>query len=175
MLTFGMKKWESTVIYRPKGARTMGKTANEIQKERIKEIEEKASQLLEKCTVVTLASVNEKGYPRICAISKIRNYGFYEIYFMTSKRSHIVGKAPHFENNTKASVCYCLSGDSVTLIGDVDIVTDIDEKRKFDKDCDRNFFKKGIEDPKCYLLRFRTNEATFWIEGKFRTCKYKAF
>jgi general stress protein 26 len=152
----------------------MEKTANEIQKERIKEIEEKASQLLEKCTVVTLASVNEKGYPRICAISKIRNYGFSEIYFMTSKRSHIVGKATHFENNTKASVCYCLSGDSVTLIGDVDIVTDIDEKRKFDKDCDRNFFKKGIEDPKCYLLRFRTNEATFWIEGKFRTCRYKA-
>jgi general stress protein 26 len=153
----------------------MGKTANEIQKERIKEIEEKASQLLEKCTVVTLASVNEKGYPRICAISKVRNNGFYEIYFMTSKRSHLVGKATHFENNTKASVCYCLSGDSVTLIGDVDIVTDIDEKRKFDKDCDRNFFKKGIEDPKCYLLRFRTNEATFWIDGKFRTCKYKAF
>jgi general stress protein 26 len=150
------------------------KTANEIQKERIKEIEENASQLLEKCEVVTLTSVNEKGYPRTCAITKVRNNGFSEIYFMTSKRSHLGGKATHFENNTKASVCYYLGGDSVTLIGDVEIVTDVDEKRKFDSDCDRNFFKKGIEDPKCYLLKFRTNEATFWIEGKFRTCKYKA-
>lgn len=152
----------------------MAKTANEIQKERIKEIEEKASQLLEKCSVVTLASINENGYPRVCAITKVRNNGFSEIYFMTSKRSHLTGKATHFENNTKASVCYYLDGDSVTLIGNVEIVKDMDEKRKFDNDCDRKFFKKGIEDPKCYLLKFRTNEATFWIDGKFRTCKYKS-
>jgi general stress protein 26 len=150
----------------------MGKTANEVQKERIKIIEEKASQLLDKCDVVTLASVNEKGYPRICTITKVRNDGFSEIYFMTSKRSHLNGKATHFENNTKASVCYFQGGDSVTLIGNVEIIVDMDEKRKFNNCCDRNFFKKGIEDPKCYLLRFRTSEATFWIEEKFRTCKY---
>lgn len=151
----------------------MKKTAYEIQKERIKDIEEKAAVLLDKCDVVTLGSINEKGYPRICAITKVRNNGFSEIYFMTSKRSHINGKATHFENSTKASVCYFLGSDSVTLIGDVEIVTSMDEKRKFDDDCDRNFFKKGIEDPKCYLLKFCTKEATFWIEGKFRTCKYK--
>ena len=152
----------------------MGKTSYEIQKERIKEIEEKAAALLEKCDVVTLASINENGYPRICAITKVRNNGFSEIYFMTSKRSHINGKATHFENNTKASVCYFLGSDSVTLIGDIEIVTNMDEKIKFDDDCDRNFFKKGIKDPKCYLLKFITKEATFWIHGKFRTCKYKA-
>lgn len=151
----------------------MEKTANEIQKDRIRELEEKAGILLEKCNVLTLASVNENGYPRICAISKIKTDGFSEIYFMTSKRSHLNGKATHFENNTKASVCYHLGGDSVTLIGNVEIIEDMDEKRKFEKDCDRRFFKKGIEDPKCYVLRFRTNGATFWIEGKFRTCKYR--
>lgn len=150
----------------------MEKTANEIQKERTKELEQKANILLEKCDILTLASINENGYPRICTISKIRANGFSEIYFMTSKRSHLTGKATHFENNTKASVCYHLDGDSVTLIGNVEIIEDMDEKRKFDSDCDRNFFKKGIEDPKCYVLRFCTNEATFWIEGKFRTCKY---
>ncbi len=152
----------------------MVKTVSEIQKERIKELEEKAKVLLEKCNVLTLASVNENGYPRICAISKIRSNGFLEIYFMTSKRSHLNGKATHFENNTKASVCYYLDGDSVTLIGNIEIIENMDEKRKFENDCDKNFFKKGIQDPKCYVLKFSTNEATFWIEGKFRTCKYKA-
>lgn len=151
----------------------MEKTANEIQKKRIKELEKKARILLEKCNILTLASVNENGYPRICVISKIRSNGFLEIYFMTSKRSHLNGKATHFENNTKASVCYHHGGDSVTLIGNVEIIHDVDEKAKFESDCDKNFFKKGIQDPKCYVLRFRTNEATFWIEGKFRTCKYK--
>ncbi len=151
----------------------MEKKASEVQKDRTRELEEKANQLLEQCGVVTLASVNEEGYPRVCIISKIRAKDFTEIYFMTSKRSHLNGKATHFENNTKASVCYHLGGDSVTLIGEVEIVTDMDEKRQFAMDCDPNFFKKGIEDPKCYLLKFRTREATFWIEGKFRTCKYK--
>jgi len=151
----------------------MEKTAYEIQKERIKELEGKAAELLEKCDVVTLASVNEKGYPRICTINKIEAKDFSEVYFFTSKRSHINGKATHFQNNTKASVCYHLGGDSVTLIGNVEIIEDMNIKKEFDKYCDRNFFKKGIEDPKCFLLRFITNEATFWIEGKFRTCKYK--
>lgn len=151
----------------------MEKTASNIQKERIKEIEEKATALLEKCDVVTLASINEKGYPRICSITKVKANGFLEVYFFTSKRSHLNGKATHFENNQKASVCYHLGGDSVTLIGDVEIIEDKTLRKEFDEYCDRNFFKKGVEDPKCYLLKFSTNEATFWIEGKFRTCKYK--
>lgn len=148
-------------------------TAHTSQKERTREIEEKAAQLLEKCSVVTLASVNEKGYPRICAISKIKAHGFREIYFITSKRSQLNGKATHFERDSRASVCYFLGGDSVTLIGEVEIVTDPDVKRSFDELCDRRFFKRGIDDPRCYLLRFRAIEATFWIEGKFRTCQYR--
>ncbi|HWQ30761.1 MAG TPA: pyridoxamine 5'-phosphate oxidase family protein [Negativicutes bacterium] len=151
----------------------MEKTANEVQKERIRELEEKAEALLVKCEILTLASINENGYPRICSISKVRTNGFSEIYFMTSKRSHINGKATHFENNPKASVCYHLGGDSVTLIGEVEIVSDMEEKMKFDDVCDRRFFKNGVLDPRCYILKFSTNEATFWIEGKFRTCKYK--
>lgn len=151
----------------------MGKTASQIQKDRSKEIEGKAVDLLEKCDVITLASITEKGYPRICAINKIKSIGFSEIYFLTSKRSHINGKATHFEHNSKASVCYYIGGDSVILIGEVEIIEDMMVKKEFDQYCDRNFFKKGVEDPKCYLLKFKTNEATFWIEGKFRTCKYK--
>lgn len=36
-----------------------------------------------------------------------------------------------------------------------------------------DFSKKGTDDPKFRLIKFHTIEATFWIEGKFRTCKYK--
>jgi general stress protein 26 len=150
----------------------MTKTASEIQKERIHEIEEKAARLLEKCDVVTLASVNENGYPRICTVTKLKANGFSEIFFQTSKRSEYHGKATHFEHNSKASVCYSLGGDSVTLIGDVEIVLDMEVKKEFEQQCDAKFFKKGIADPKHILLRFRVKEATFWIDGKFRTCRY---
>jgi general stress protein 26 len=148
------------------------KTAHEIQKERIREIEDKAERLLEKCGAVTLASVNENGYPRICTVTKLKANGFTEIYFQTSKRSEYHGKATHFQNNPKASVCYSLGGDSVTLVGDIEIISDLEIKKEFEQYCDRRFFKKGIADPRHILLRFRANEATFWIEQKFRTCRY---
>jgi general stress protein 26 len=148
------------------------KTAHEIQKERIREIEEKAALLLEKCDSVILASVNENGYPRACVVTKLNATGFTEIYFQTSKRSAYHGKATHFENNPRASVCYYQGGDSVTLIGDIEIIRDLETKKAFAEQCAPKFFKKGIADPKHMLLRFRVREATFWIEGKFRTCKY---
>ena len=153
----------------------MAKSAHEIQKDRIREIEEKADRLLEKCDVVSLASVNEHGYPRICTVSKLKANGFREIYFQTSKRSAIQGKAIHFARNPKASVCYRLDGDSVTLVGEVEIIQEMDIKKQFEADCDQRFFKNGIADPRHLLLRFLVKEATFWIEGKFRTCKYGAF
>lgn len=151
----------------------MAKTAGEIQKERIREIENKAVKLLDKCTVATLTSINEKGYPRTCLMSKTKNDGFSDIYFVTSKRSKLNGKATHFENNSKASVCYFYGGDSVTLIGNVEFVEDKELQKSIWNESDRKFFSKGIEDPKFRLLKFHTIEATFWIEGKFRTCKYK--
>lgn len=148
-------------------------TANDIQKERKRQLEEQATELLSKCGVVTLASVNEKGYPRICTVRKCAADDFHDIYFVSSKRSKLNGKVTHFENNEKASVCYSLGGDSVTLIGRVEFITDRELQSKIWDDCDRSFFPKGIDDPKFRLIKFHTLEATFWIGGKFRTCTYK--
>lgn len=149
------------------------KTASEIQKERIQEIEEKAARLLEQCDVVTLASVNQSGYPRICTVSKLKAVGFSEIYIETSRRSEIQGKAVHFQANPKASVCYQIGDDSVTLVGEVEIIHDPEIKITFEPLVNRAFFKNGVNDPRHVLLRFRAIEATFWIEGRFRTVKYK--
>ena len=151
----------------------MPKTASEIQKERIKELEQKADELVSRCELATLTSVNENGYPRTCLLAVAKADGFSEVYFVTSKRSAINGKATHFENNPKASVCFFSGGDSLTLVGRVEFVTDRALQEQVWKETDRRFFKNGIDDPKFRLLKFRTMEATFWIDGKFRTCKYK--
>lgn len=151
----------------------MEKTASEIQKERIKELEQKATVLIKKCNIATLTSITEKGYPRTCVLSIAKADNFSDIYFITSKRSHINGKATHFETNPKASVCYYMDGDSVTLIGNVEFIEDKTLQKTVWNETERKFFKKGIDDPKFRLIKFHTIEATFWIEGKFRTCKYK--
>ena len=151
----------------------MEKAAYEIQKERIAEIETKAEKILDNVSVAALTSINENGYPRTCVMGKAGNNGFREIYFITSKRSELNGKATHFEHNSKASVCYFLGHDSVTLIGNVEFVEDRVTQERIWSEEHRRFFPKGLNDPKFRLLEFHTIEATFWIEGKFRTCKYK--
>lgn len=151
----------------------MEKTAHEIQKERIAKIETEACELVDDVSIATLTSINENGYPRTCVMSKYKNEGFSDIYFVSSKRSNINGKVTHFENNPKASVCCFRGGDSVTLVGDVSFITDRKTLEKFWNEDDRRFFGRGIDDPKFRLLKFHTTEATFWIGGKFRTCKYK--
>lgn len=110
----------------------MEKTASQIQKERIKELESKANSLIARCDVATLTSINEKGYPRTCVLSIARADGFSDVYFVTSKRSALNGKATHFESNPKASVCYFLGGDSVTLIGNVEFIEDRGEQENME-------------------------------------------
>ena len=151
----------------------MALKASEIQKQRIKEIELKADKLVKKCEVMFVSSVNEKGYPRTCCVRKLSDKGFRDIFFVTSKRSEKQGKAKHFETNTKSSICFQQDGDSLTLVGDVEIITDTTEMQRLWDEHDRSFFPKGIHDPKIRFIHFHTLEATFWIEHKFRTVKYK--
>lgn len=151
----------------------MERKASDVQKQRIKEIEVKADELVKKCEIMFVSSVNEKGYPRTCCVNKLSDEGFREIYFVTSKRSEKQGKAKHFETNTKSSICFQHEGDSLTLVGEVEIITDKEEMQRLWNENDRGFFPKGVDDPKIRFMHFHTLEATFWIEGKFRTVKYK--
>lgn len=151
----------------------MQKMTSDIRKEKIQELEIKANELLKRCQLATLTSINEKGYPRTCVLAIYKNEGFKSIYFVSSKRSHLNGKVTHFENNAKASVCYYLDNDSVTLIGEVEFITNRDIQQEIWNESDRRFFAKGIDDPKFRLIHFQTKEVTFWIAGKFLTCKYK--
>lgn len=147
--------------------------ASDIQKQRIKEIEAKADELVKECSIMFVSSVNEKGYPRVCCVNKLSDKGFRDIYFVTSKRSEKQGKAKHFETNVKSSICFQRGGDSLTLVGEVEIITEKEKMQELWNENDKSFFPKGIDDPKIRFIHFHTLEATFWIEHKFRTVKYK--
>lgn len=151
----------------------MEQKASDIQKQRIREIETKADELVRNCEIMFVSSVNEKGYPRTCCVSKLGDDGFRDIYFVTSKRSEKQGKAKHFETNTKSSICFQNGEDSLTLVGEVEVINDREEMQRLWNEHHRGFFLKGIDDPKIRFIHFHTLEATFWIEHKFRTVKYK--
>ena len=90
-----------------------------------KTMKEKATELLQRCEVVVLASVNKEGYPRPVPMSKIATEGISTIWMSTGADSL---KTIDFRKNPKAGLCFQDKGDSVALTGTVEVVTD--EKMK---------------------------------------------
>ena len=124
----------------------------------------KAINLLKKCESVELASINEDGYPRICEMERMLSDGIERIYFTTKITSN---KVRHFYENKKAGIGYCIDDDCVSLTGDIDIITDIFEKKRL---WNRERTKHLLDDEKgsqyC-ILCFKAIKATIFIDGLY--------
>ena len=131
----------------------------------------KAADLLNECAEITLASVNENGYPRICVLAKIKSDGIKKVWCATGLSGT---KTAHFNKNPKASVCFWKGGNSVTLVGNVAVKTDKQIREELWLDWFINHFPGGIDDPNYCVLEFSAEEATFWIDGEFVTIKGEA-
>ena len=129
-----------------------------------KTMNENATELLQRCEVVVLASVNKEGYPRPVPMSKIATEGISTIWMSTGADSW---KTIDFHANPKAGLCFNEKGDSVVLTGEVEVVTDEQQKLALWQDWFINHFPGGPTDPNYVLLKFTSNHATYWINGTF--------
>lgn len=123
-----------------------------------------AEELLNKCEVATLASIDERGCPRPVVLSKIKTEGIDTIWFSTGTSSE---KTKNFMENPKAGVSFFNGPDSVTLTGTVEIVNDMEEKKALWVDWFYEHFAKGVNDPEYCILKFKAEHATYWIGHKF--------
>lgn len=135
-----------------------------------KNLIENAEILLSRCKVCTVASVSEKGYPRICVLMPLKSVGIKEFWFSTGANGT---KVRHFKHNGKSGVTYYNGGDSVTLTGDMKIVTDKNVKNdlweKYGDFLSKHFSNGGKDDPNYCVIHFIANEATIYIDGEFET------
>lgn len=132
------------------------------------EIVTKAAEMLAKSDEVTLASINENGYPRVCVLSKIKSEGIRKFWVATGLSSV---KVSHFTDNPKAGACFYSGGNSVTLIGKVSVLQDHAVRAEMWLDWFINHFPEGIDDPNYCILGFETEEATLWIDNEFITLR----
>ena len=135
-----------------------------------KQVIKKAEELLSKCSVCSVASVSENGYPRICILMPLNNVGIKEFWFSTGASGT---KVRHFKSNKRAGVTFYQGGDSVTIIGDMDIVENKNVKDsmydRWSNFLDRHFMNGGKNDPNYCLIHFVAQEATIYIDGVFKT------
>ncbi len=130
----------------------------------MKTIETKALELFEKCEIISLASIDENGFPRLVPLSKIKTEGLQTVWFATGTSSE---KTKNFEKNNKAGISFFEGGNSIVETGTVEIVTDPETKKALWQDWFIEHFPKGITDPEYCILKFTGEKATLWIDGEF--------
>lgn len=124
----------------------------------------KAEELLDKCSVVTVASVNRDGFPRPVPMAKGDTQGCGTVWVATAADSM---KVADFMLNPKAGLCYEKDGSSVCLRGTVEIIRDEAVRREKWQDWYINHFPGGPADSNYVLLKFTACEATIWIDRVF--------
>lgn len=130
----------------------------------MKTIETKALELLEKCEIISLASIDENGFPRPVPLSKIKTEGLNTVWFATGTSSE---KTKNFEKNNKAGISFYVGGNSIIETGIVEIVTDSETKNALWQEWFIEHFPKGVTDPEYCILKFTGEKITLWIDGEF--------
>lgn len=125
---------------------------------------EKTKEILERCEVVIITSINAEGYPRPVPMSKIKSEGASTVWMSTGKDSL---KTKDFAANPKAGLCFQENGNSVALTGEVEVIEDEATKKEMWKDWFIEHFTEGPTDPNYVLLKFQGKHATIWIDGQF--------
>lgn len=130
----------------------------------MKLIKEKAEQILQRCKVVVVTSVNKDGHPRPVPMSKVKSEDYSVVWMATGSNSL---KTEDFRLNPKAGLCYFEGCNSVALTGEVEVIADAETKKELWQDWFIAHFPLGPTDPNYVLLKFKGQNATIWIDGVF--------
>ena len=126
---------------------------------------QQAAWILDRCGYVILSTIDGNGFPRPVAIDVLRHDGIATLWMTTSLSSE---KVKHLRKEPKAGICYGHEADSVTLTGTAEIISDMETRHAFWKDFMKHYFPEGPDDPDYCILCFHAEEATFWIDRKFK-------
>jgi general stress protein 26 len=141
----------------------------------LEEVKKLSLELMETSKAAYLTTIDSDGYPITRAMFNLRNKkqfpefsefftgldDEFEIYISTNTSS---SKAEHIKNNPKISVYYCDPEDfkGVMFGGEIEVVDDMDIKRKIWLDWWTKYYLKGLEDPDYTLLRLKPKTAQFY-------------
>lgn len=118
-------------------------------------------------TGVTLSLLDHEGYPTTSTLSISKADGIKQLTFGASLASN---KAKRALANGRASICIFddnfESGDyyNITLVGDVEVVTDIELKKEtWYEGLEEHFPNGGVNDPDYCVLKFTTKRYNLWV------------
>jgi len=116
---------------------------------------------------VTLSLLDHEGYPTTSTLSISKADGIRQITFGGQLDSN---KAKRAKENSRASVCI-FDDDyengsyyNITLVGDIEVVTDIETKKDTWYPGLEEYFPDGVDDPNYCVLKFTTKRYNLWVD-----------
>ncbi|MFX1500707.1 MAG: pyridoxamine 5'-phosphate oxidase family protein [Promethearchaeota archaeon] len=141
----------------------------------LEEVKKLSLELMEYSKAVYLTTINVEGYPITRAMFNLRNKeqfpefsNFYkeldnefEVYISTNTSS---SKITHIKKNPKVSVYYCDPEDfkGVMFGGEIDLINDMNTKKKLWLEWWVKYYPKGPNDPDYTLLQLKPEMAQFY-------------
>ena len=117
---------------------------------------------------VTLSLLDREGYPTTSTLSIAKAEGIRQITFAAQLDSN---KAKRAKENSRASVCIFddnYEGGAyynITLVGDIEVVTDIEMKKEtWYQGLEEYFPNGGLNDPNYCVLKFITKRYNVWVD-----------
>lgn len=124
---------------------------------------EKANQIIKSCDTVYLGVIDENNFPSVSTVSVIKPESIFEAYFATGTDAN---KTRRLLRNNRASVCYRVDGNNITLVGEAEILTDHETKSRLWLDWFINHFPLGETDPNYCIIKFTTKRVSLWIDNE---------
>ena len=109
-----------------------------------------------------LALIDKEGFPTTSAISVSKAEGINWMTFCTGLDSN---KAKRIKQCNRASVCFASIDHNITLVGTIEIITDLKTKEEMWYGGLENHFS-GPDDPNYCVLRFKTNRYNLFLDWK---------
>lgn len=123
----------------------------------------KVSDIIKNCEEGYFGYMGSNGYPHVATRSKLTSDNISTCYFSSNTSGSM---ASSISKDSRASVCFRLGNDNVTLIGDASLVHDQDVKNELWIDWFINHYPEGPTDPEFALIRFDTKKLSLWIDRK---------
>ena len=123
----------------------------------------KANQLIKTCDAAYLGVIDESGYPHVSAVSTFQPENIFTAYFVTGIGAN---KTKRLLRDNRASVCYRLSGNNITLVGEAEILTDQTTKSRFWADGLFAHFPGGETDQNYCIIKFTAKRVSLWIDNE---------
>jgi len=122
---------------------------------------EKANQIIKTCDAAYIGVIDENGYPNVSTVSVLKPDSIFEVYFSTGLGGS--NKVKRLKKDKRASVCFRVGSDNITLVGEAEILTDQPTKSRFWEAQLINHYPQGETDPNYCIIKFTTKRVSLWV------------